>query len=549
LMLQFAEAWNIVMLFPFVVFMVQDELGVTDPKMVGLYSGLIASLWSTGQFVTASIWGRMSDKFGRKGPLLFGCLGCALASTSFGFSKSVTHAAISRFVGGALNGNIAILKVVLGDVCDNSNQVRAFSFMSIAWGIGSIFGSGMAGYLAKPCDSEFFRVVFPDLCSRRGLFVLYPYLLPCIVQLIIGLLSFLVCLFFLRETRWGIPTDPGLVAGRGVGTGQEYHRVRTDVSDDDPEDSIMPAFTHFEDDIEVGSAPNRKSSDLTTFDPVRGRLKHKEENPLSEGRSKSENHHPSSTNLHHVNSRTQSLDLDNPELESESDEQKDAARPETEHQPPSFFHTNAFKTTSLYGCIAFTYVIIDETYPLFAAYALEHGGLSFDSSQIGLSLAWTGFILIIYQWFIFPPLANYYGVIFAFRTSAILGMVTFAIFPISGLLMRWVSVRVGWVSLLSLLFLRIIAGCGVFSAVMILMNNSASGSDDRGQINGIGQMFASGARAVGPFVAGGLWSLTVRFQDVPGHQFISFGTAAVTLFGCYLWAGTLSPTLNHVPQK
>lgn len=66
-------------------------------------------------------WGRISDKIGRKPPLVFGTLGLAAAIASFGLSKSFWALVLSRCVQGIFNGNIGITKAVMAEITDASN--------------------------------------------------------------------------------------------------------------------------------------------------------------------------------------------------------------------------------------------------------------------------------------------------------------------------------------------------------------------------------------------------------------------------------------------
>ena len=67
------------------------------------------------------LWGRASDRIGRKPPLVFGTLGLAAAIASFGLSKKFWTLVLSRCVQGMFNGNIGITKAVMAEITDASN--------------------------------------------------------------------------------------------------------------------------------------------------------------------------------------------------------------------------------------------------------------------------------------------------------------------------------------------------------------------------------------------------------------------------------------------
>jgi len=482
--LQLAEAWNIVMLFPFVVFMVQEELGVESENMVGVYAGLIGCVWSLGQFVSATMWGYASDTFGRRPVLLFGTFGASCAALVFGTSKSVLQAALSRFVGGVLNGNIAVLKSVIGDVTDATNQARGFSLMSLMWGFGAVLAPALGGMLARPADNELVsKILPPSLVSSGGLLVRFPYLLPCILQFVVGLIGFTVCALCLPETRWkNHPTNTRATAAEDHGT-------------------------HTRDD-EVGSV---MMEDLENNTPSEG----------SWGGSDDE--------------------------EDAVDRRRKRGVQAEDEEESVFSNAQAMASTIVYGLVAFTWVINDEVFPLFCASDERHGGMDFTSSQIGLALGWSGVVLITYQLTIFTWMANRFGLITLFRTSALMACVIFLITPVSGLV-RKISDKLGWAVLLTALLARTIAGCGCFTCVMVLVNNSASSASQRGKVNGVGQTFASLARGLGPAIAGTLWSVSVRFYKVPGHQWLPFILASAGAFMCWLLSFRLSPSIESGPS-
>jgi MFS family permease len=90
--------------------MVKD-LGVPE-KEAAFYSGLLVSAYAVAEAMTAMGWGAISDVYGRKPIALIGLAGVALSSIMFGFAKSYWVALAARFIGGALNGNVAIMQVI-----------------------------------------------------------------------------------------------------------------------------------------------------------------------------------------------------------------------------------------------------------------------------------------------------------------------------------------------------------------------------------------------------------------------------------------------------
>lgn len=82
------------------------------------------SVFFAAEALTVLQWGRISDRIGRKPPLVFGTLGLAAAITSFGLTKKFWPLIVSRCVQGIFNGNIGITKAVMGEMTDASNAAQ-----------------------------------------------------------------------------------------------------------------------------------------------------------------------------------------------------------------------------------------------------------------------------------------------------------------------------------------------------------------------------------------------------------------------------------------
>ncbi len=87
--------------------MVQDLNGGED-KDTAFYAGLLVSAYAVAEALTAIGWGSLSDRYGRKPVVLFGLCGVAISSLIFGLAKNYWVALLARFIGGSLNGNVAV---------------------------------------------------------------------------------------------------------------------------------------------------------------------------------------------------------------------------------------------------------------------------------------------------------------------------------------------------------------------------------------------------------------------------------------------------------
>jgi len=154
------ESTAATMIFPFLYHMI-EHFGVAGSEdQIGFYSGMIASSFSFAQFLSAFLWGRLSDRFGRRPILLFGLFGSFISVLLFGFSEDLVWAIVTRSLSGFLNGNVGVAKCYLLEISDDTNSAKAFSVLGLNWGIGVIIGPIIGGFLSHPVDKH--PHIFPD---------------------------------------------------------------------------------------------------------------------------------------------------------------------------------------------------------------------------------------------------------------------------------------------------------------------------------------------------------------------------------------------------
>jgi predicted MFS family arabinose efflux permease len=110
--------------------------------------GLLLTGYSAMQFVFAPIWGRFSDRLGRRPMLLasiamtaVGFLGYALAPT-FGWLLA------SRFFAGAATANLAIARAYVADVTTPETRAKGMGMIGASFGVGFILGPAIASWLS-----------------------------------------------------------------------------------------------------------------------------------------------------------------------------------------------------------------------------------------------------------------------------------------------------------------------------------------------------------------------------------------------------------------
>jgi multidrug resistance protein len=119
------------------------ELEAT-PEIVGL---LIAS-FSIAQLISAPIWGRVSDRYGRRPALLIGLTASAIAYVVFGFAESLWLLFLSRFVQGAGGGTTAVAQAYVADTMAPRERAKALGWLSAATSAGVAFGPVIGSFSA-----------------------------------------------------------------------------------------------------------------------------------------------------------------------------------------------------------------------------------------------------------------------------------------------------------------------------------------------------------------------------------------------------------------
>ncbi len=117
-----------------------------SPDMVGL----LMATYSFTQFLAAPLWGRLSDRLGRRPVLLAGLAGSAAAYTWLGLADSLWALFAARAVGGAMAGNIGAAFAYAADVTTPADRAKGMGIIGAAFSLGFIAGPAIGGILAGP---------------------------------------------------------------------------------------------------------------------------------------------------------------------------------------------------------------------------------------------------------------------------------------------------------------------------------------------------------------------------------------------------------------
>lgn len=114
----------------------------------GAMVGLLVTVYSVAQFFMAPLWGRLSDRFGRKPILVLGLLGSALAYLVFAWSRNLTWLFASRILAGIGGATIPVAEAYIADVTPPERRAGNMGLIGAAFGLGFTIGPALGGVLA-----------------------------------------------------------------------------------------------------------------------------------------------------------------------------------------------------------------------------------------------------------------------------------------------------------------------------------------------------------------------------------------------------------------
>jgi len=110
--------------------------------------GILVASYSLLQLVLAPLWGRASDRFGRRPVLLIGLTGSVVSYLLFAVAGSYTLLLLSRVIDGASGASINVAQAYLADETRSTQRARAMGIVGAAVGVGFIVGPILGGITA-----------------------------------------------------------------------------------------------------------------------------------------------------------------------------------------------------------------------------------------------------------------------------------------------------------------------------------------------------------------------------------------------------------------
>ena len=147
----FVDMLGLLMIIPLLPFYVKT-LGGSGVDVLGMHFGIgmimgfIVAAFTLAQLLSAPMWGRFSDRVGRRPTLLIALGASAIAYLIFGFAHSLLVLFLSRIVQGAGGGTVGVIQAYVADSTDPKDRARALGWLSATTNLGVALGPVLGSF-------------------------------------------------------------------------------------------------------------------------------------------------------------------------------------------------------------------------------------------------------------------------------------------------------------------------------------------------------------------------------------------------------------------
>ncbi|WP_226038481.1 MFS transporter [Aquibacillus saliphilus] len=150
-----------------------EEIGASPTQL-----GLLMAVYSLMQLIFAPMWGRISDRIGRKPVIMIGILGLALSFFLMALSTQLWMLFLARIIGGFLSSaNMPTVMAYVADITTEEDRGKGMGIIGASIGLGFIFGPAIGG-------------IFSNISLN----------VPFYVAGASSLITFFIVMFFLKES-------------------------------------------------------------------------------------------------------------------------------------------------------------------------------------------------------------------------------------------------------------------------------------------------------------------------------------------------------------
>jgi len=130
--------------------------------------GMIIASFFVAQLISAPLWGRVSDRYGRRPALLIGLGASAAAFFVFGFANAVWLLFLCRIVQGLGGGTTGVLQAYVSDTVPPADRARSLGWLSAGTNVGTMLGP-VIGSFATYWGQQWPGILAASLCFTNAL--------------------------------------------------------------------------------------------------------------------------------------------------------------------------------------------------------------------------------------------------------------------------------------------------------------------------------------------------------------------------------------------
>src|SRR5829696_6152527 len=147
----FMDMVGLLMIIPLLPFFVKTFGGSGGDVLghhfgVGIIVGFIIAAFTVAQLLSAPMWGRFSDRVGRRPTLLIALTASGIAYLIFGFAHSLLLLFLSRIVQGAGGGTVGVIQAYVADSTAPQDRARALGWLSATTNLGVALGPVLGSF-------------------------------------------------------------------------------------------------------------------------------------------------------------------------------------------------------------------------------------------------------------------------------------------------------------------------------------------------------------------------------------------------------------------
>ena len=111
-------------------------------------AAMLVAAFSAASFVFSPVWGRVSDRFGRRPVLLVSLAGTAVGSLLTGAASGFAMLMAGRIIDGASGASVSVAQAAAADLARPQERARLFGLLGAAFGLGFVAGPALGAIAA-----------------------------------------------------------------------------------------------------------------------------------------------------------------------------------------------------------------------------------------------------------------------------------------------------------------------------------------------------------------------------------------------------------------